>query len=133
MIVVDANVIAYLVIRGEHTESAERVASRDADWRAPRLWRSEMLNVLSGYIRNGTLSVDDAETLLRRTHLLIKGEITTDEPRVLQLVRDSHCSSYDCEYVAAAQTLDAPLVTADKKLLSSFPGTAVSMTGFVSS
>jgi len=37
------------------------------------------------------------------------------------LAASSGCSAYDCEFVAAAQQLDAPLVTADRALRKGFP------------
>ena len=46
---------------------------------------------------------------------------------VLALARDSRCSAYDCEYVALAMHLDAPLVTMDKQLLKAFPKRAVEL------
>ncbi len=130
MIVVDANVITYFVLRSEHTPLAIEVAEKDADWYAPRLWRSEFLNVLSGYIRRGILTTDAAKSIFDAAFLFLKDEVPLDERMVLELVSTSNCTSYDCEYVAAAQSLRVPLITADKKLLASFPDIAVSMKKF---
>jgi predicted nucleic acid-binding protein len=58
VIVVDTNVLVYLVLPGEHTEHAERVLHRDPVWTAPLLWRSEFRNVLAVYMRQGRLSLD---------------------------------------------------------------------------
>jgi predicted nucleic acid-binding protein len=46
---------------------------------------------------------------------------------VLELVRDSDCSAYDCEFVALATKLDAKLVTMDRKLLRAFPKRVVAL------
>lgn len=57
MIVADTNLIAYLLIPGPFSKDAERVQRRDPDWRAPWLWRSEFLNVLSLYVRTGKVTL----------------------------------------------------------------------------
>ena len=46
---------------------------------------------------------------------------------VLELVRDSDCSAYDCEFVALAMSLGVKLVTDEKKLLKAFPKHAVAL------
>jgi predicted nucleic acid-binding protein len=38
--------------------------------------------------------------------------------------------NYDCEFVALAQHLDVPLVTADKKILREFPAIAKSLDAY---
>lgn len=47
---------------------------------------------------------------------------------VLELVRESDCSAYDCEFIALAIKLDTKLVTMDGKLLRAFPKHAVALT-----
>ncbi len=37
MIVVDTNVLAYFMIRGEHSEVVDRLYAADSEWIAPRL------------------------------------------------------------------------------------------------
>ena len=39
----------------------------------------------------------------------------------------SHCRSYDCEFVGAAQHLGVPLVTEDRALLVACPAVAQSL------
>ena len=46
---------------------------------------------------------------------------STPSPMRLQLVSTSSCSAYDCEFVAAAQQLDVPLITEDRAILVAFP------------
>ncbi|WP_119287888.1 type II toxin-antitoxin system VapC family toxin [Azohydromonas sediminis] len=128
MIVVDSNVVAYLYLPGEHTEKAEALLQQDADWAAPLLWRSEFRNILAGYVRRKTLTFEVALELQREAESLLAGaEHEVDSRLVLELVRDSDCSAYDCEFVALAMTLGVPLVTMDAKLLKAFPGHAVAL------
>ena len=128
MIVVDTNVIAYLYLSGEHTERAEALLERDSDWAAPLLWRSEFRNILAGYMRRKTLTFEDARALqLEAESLLAGAEHEVDSRLVLELVRDSDCSAYDCEFVALAMTLGVKLVTMDGKLLKAFPKHAVGL------
>lgn len=131
MIVVDANVIAYLVIQGDQTTEAESVLKADADWVAPYLWRSEFRNLLALYIRKNLLSLVDALSIVREAEALMDGsEYEVTSAPVLDLAASSRCSAYDCEYVALAQNLNVPLVTSDQQLLKKFPATAVSMGSF---
>jgi len=44
MIVVNTNVIAYLLLPGEWTQSAEALLEHESIWVAPPLWRSEAAN-----------------------------------------------------------------------------------------
>ena len=126
MIVVDSNILAYLYLPGAYTARAEALVERDADWAAPLLWRSEFRNILAGYLRRGALSLEQATRIMREAEDLMTGaEHDVDSVAVLQLVRDSDCSAYDCEFVALAQRLDSRLVTMDSKLLKAFPGRAV--------
>ncbi len=128
MIVVDSNVIAYLYLPGDHTSKAEALLERDADWAAPLLWRSEFRNILAGYMRRKTLTIETARALQAEAESLLAGaEHDVDSRLVLELVRDSDCSAYDCEFVALAMTLGVKLVTMDSKLLRAFPKHAVSL------
>ena len=128
MIVVDTNVVAYLYLPGEYTDRAEALLERDAHWAAPILWRSEFRNILAGYMRRKTLTLDAAHNLQREAEsLLAGGEHEVDSHLILELVRGSDCSAYDCEFVALAMTLGVRLVTMDNKLLKAFPKYAVAL------
>ena len=128
MIVVDSNVLAYLYLPGDFTEAAEASLTSDSEWAAPLLWRSEFRNILAGYIRRKSLSFLQATALQAEAEELLCGcEYEVDSTRVLELVRDSDCSAYDCEFIAVAEKLDVKLVTMDKKLLKAFPNRAVAL------
>ena len=54
-------------------------------------------------------------------------EFEVESSAVLELVQDSDCSAYDCEFIALAMKLDTKVVTMDKKLLRAFPKRAVAL------
>jgi predicted nucleic acid-binding protein len=56
--------------------------------------------------------------------LVIGHEEVVRSDAVLQLAAASGCSAYACEFVAAAQQLGVPLITADRALLRAFPDLA---------
>ena len=129
MIVVDTNVLAYLYLPGDRTADAEALFERDPEWAVPVLWRSEFRNILAGYTRRKTLTFDQACSLQSEAESLLSGtEFEVDSRAVLELVRDTDCSAYDCEFVALAIKLNTKLVTADKKLLRSFPTRTIALT-----
>ena len=83
------------------TQPPEALLEKDSDWAAPILWRSEFRNE--------------------------GAEFEVESSAVLELVRDSDCSAYDCEFIALAMKLDTKLVTMDKKLLRAFPKRAMAL------
>ena len=126
MIVVDTNVVAYLFLRGEFAARAEAWLRDDRDWAAPLLWRSELRNLLAGYLRRKQLTFEVVREIQREAEaLLIGNEHEVDSLRVLELVRDSDCSAYDCEFVSVAMRLGVKLLTADSKVLKAFPQVTV--------
>jgi len=128
MIIVDTNVLAYLYLPGEYTEAAEALLERQPEWAAPLLWRSEFRNILAGYLRRGNLTFEQACSLQSEAEGLLMGsECEVDSPHVLELVRDSDCPAYDCEFIALAITLETKLATMDGKVLRAFPEIAVSL------
>ena len=128
MIVVDTNVLAYLLLPCEFSPQADALFKRDPDWVAPILWRSEFRNLLAGYVRRKTLTFDEVLKVQAEAEALLAGnEHEVDSRRVLELVRDSNCSAYDCEFIALAVRLGTRVVTMDRKMLKEFPQHATAL------
>jgi predicted nucleic acid-binding protein len=129
VIVVDTNVVAALVLRGRDYEAARSLLRRDDDWSAPRLWRSEFLNLLSTLLRSEQLDLDAAVDLAREAEdRLAEREYSVPSAIVLRLAAESGCTAYDCEFVAVARELGVRLVTQDAQVLKAFPKVAVRLT-----
>jgi predicted nucleic acid-binding protein len=131
VIVVDTNVIAYLLLGGEKTSKARSVFVRDSKWAAPLLWRSEFRSVLAMYIRKSKLTPEKAMEFMTEAETLMQGEeYQVDSGRIIKLIDSSKCSAYDCEFVALAQSLDVPLITSDTQIINEFPKTAISIESY---
>jgi predicted nucleic acid-binding protein len=132
VIVVHTNVIHYCWVRGQNTEAAQAVRRKDPDWHAPILWRSELRNVLTAYLRRRLLSrIQIAEILSAADRALVESEHIIGDDLVLDVVESSTLTAYDAEFVALAGALGVPLVTADKAVIKAFPDRALSMEAFV--
>ncbi len=132
MIVVDTNILVYLFVDGPQTHSAMTVRMKDPDWHAPLLWRSEFRNAMTGYLRNNTMTVEQAVIVIQNAEDLMDGqEHEVDSADVMRLISESNCSAYDCEFVALAQQLDVSLITLDRRILREFPNVAVAPAEFV--
>ena len=131
MIVVDTNAVVHLLLGGDKTASARRVFSKDPEWAAPILWRSEFRSVLSTLMRRRTLRLSDAFEVARDAEdLLVGREFNVETQTVLELAKASGCTTYECEFVALAQDLGVSLVTSDREILAAFPTLAVAIEDF---
>jgi predicted nucleic acid-binding protein len=122
MIVVDTNIIAYLFISSDYSGQAEYVLLKDPQWAAPLLWRSELRNVLTQYIKKEFLNLADAvEIMESASQLMNNNEYDVNSELVLTLAKQSNLTAYDCEFIALAKDLDVKLVTADQRIAENFP------------
>jgi predicted nucleic acid-binding protein len=131
VIVIDSNVIAYCWVNGPLTGLAQRVRIKDPEWHAPVLWRSEMRSILTGYLRDGSLSGAQIAHIMAAAEEALAGrEHLVPSDRIFGLVGETRLSAYDCEFVALATVLSVPLVTADKAVLRAFPKRTQTMEAF---
>jgi predicted nucleic acid-binding protein len=130
MIVADTNLIVYLFITGDQTLLAQTVLNKDPQWVVPPLWQSEFRNVLAAYIRRG-MGLKQANQIMENAiQTLENRQVIPSNDEILELVKNSTCTAYDCEFIALAKQLDIKLVTADKQLLKQFPDYAISLEEF---
>lgn len=131
MITADTNLVAYLLIEGEHTEAARGVWKKDPDWRVPSLWRSEFLSVLVVAVRSGVLTREPAEEAwLRALTLFGRREEAPPGAAVIDEALTSGISAYDAHFVVVARRLGVPLVTGDRTILEACPDVATSPRAF---
>ena len=132
MIVSDTNLIVYLFITGDQTQLAQQVLNKDSQWIVPPLWQSEFRNVLAAYLRRGMPLPQARRIMENALQTLEDRQVTPSAEGILELIAESACTAYDCEFVALAKQLNIKLVTADQQLLKQFPEHAISLEEFVS-
>jgi predicted nucleic acid-binding protein len=131
VIVVDTTVIAHLFLDGDHVEEAKHLLTKEAEWAAPRLWRSEFRNVLTKYYRHQRLDENSMVALMDAASARLAGrEFDPSNDKVFDCVLRSNLSAYDAEFVALAIDLKTYLITADRQIVREFPDTAIDLRDF---
>lgn len=116
MIVVDASVLVVALADDDHDGDAARARLRGESLTAPELVDLEIVSVLRRQARSG--SIED-----RRVRLALNDLIDLPLQRAAHRPLLARCwelreslTVYDAAYVALAEALDAPLLTADARL-----------------
>lgn len=132
MIVVDTNLLVYLLVEGEHTESVRSVLKRDDDWIAPSLWRHEFRNVMAVMVNRDRLTPGKAVAFVQEAESRMESRtFPVSSQQVLELSRRSGLSAYDCEFVSLALVMDVSLVTSDQTIPRTFPQIALTPRDFL--
>lgn len=122
MIVIDASALVLSLTdtggRGDHVRQLLSGEYRHDQWAGPEHLSVEAAQAIRGLMLRARLSDDDARqswTALAGIRLSVfRGPVVLE--RIWQL-RHS-LSAYDAAYVAVAESLNAPLLTADRRLAS---------------
>ncbi len=132
MIVVDANVIIYLVRETAFTPLAREAYDKDPDWTAPEIWEAEVLNGLLMEVRAGSLELEDAILASSNAAAVIDRKCHRfDRSSVLRTAKDSGLTAYDACYVSLARSIGALLVTEDRQIKAKCPDVARSLKAFL--
>jgi predicted nucleic acid-binding protein len=75
MLLVDTNVVAYLLIEGDRTEAAQQLRARDPDWRSEAFLLVEFTNVLASSIATKRMTLSLAEDFLAKAAALFDGKL----------------------------------------------------------
>jgi predicted nucleic acid-binding protein len=121
VLVVDASVLAPVVADAGPDGSRFRGRLRGEVIAGPDLLRIEVTSVVRRHVLAGRLTLDQAEAAIHDVlHLPVR--VFPTEPLLLRAwdLRDN-LSAYDACYVALAEALETPLLTADRRLANA-PG-----------
>jgi predicted nucleic acid-binding protein len=129
VVLVDTNVLAYLMLEGDRTSAAQELFERDADWRSEAFIMVEFSNVLTTYVRTKVLSRDQGLKLLAGAEKLVPVLTSVRNARALEVATQFGISAYDARFVALAIQMKVKLVTEDPKLRAAVPSWTVSLAG----
>ncbi len=132
MIVIDANILIYSLIECDYSPLIHKLRDKDSDWRTTALCLHETLNVLATYQRREVLTFAQCRKLLDHADRFMKvAQCEVEMDTALAVAAKYAITGYDAQYVALAQSLNAPLITEDRKLRNAVPGIAFSMQEFL--
>jgi predicted nucleic acid-binding protein len=122
MFIVDTNVVAYLLIHGDHTTAAQKLHGRDPDWRSEAFLLVEFSNVLASSVATKRMTLKLAQDFLAKaTGLFDRKLARVAHPLVLAIAARHRISAYDARFLALADQLGRRLVTEDIRLRAAAP------------
>jgi predicted nucleic acid-binding protein len=128
VVLVDTNVVAYLLIEGDHTAAAQRLRQRDSDWRSEAFVMVEFTNVLAASVAAKRMSLTLAQRFLLDAHSLFDGKLARlPHGPILATAAQYRVSAYDARFLTLAQHVGLRLVTEDAKLRLAAPALTQSL------
>ncbi len=132
MIVVDTNILVYLWLPGDFTLDVEKLLKKDSHWVSSILWKSEFRNVVSTFFKKGKITFDYAkEATLNAEAQMTNFEYAVNSLVVLDKVKNSNCTAYDCEFIVLAEELNCKLITKDKEIIKNFPNVSIDLHDYI--
>ena len=128
MLLVDTNVVAYLLIEGDYTEAAQELHTRDSDWRSEAFLLVEFTNVLVSSIARKRMTLSMAEDFLAKVFSLFDGKLgRIPHASVLAIATRHRVSAYDARFLSLADQLGSRLITEDARLRAAAPALTQSL------
>jgi predicted nucleic acid-binding protein len=121
MVLVDTNILAYLMIEGDRTTAAQLLFEQDSDWCSEAFVMVEFSNILATYIRTKALTQAQGIRLLSEANTLMSTLHNLANAQTLQTAIEYEISAYDARFISLAKHLKQKLVTEDMKLRAAVP------------
>lgn len=123
-LLLDASALVALVVEEESTPAVARLISPETSVVLLYLSLTETANALWAKVRRGVMAQQDAVAALARARL-VADWIADDQEflgEALDLAGQIGHPVYDCLYAAAARSLDASLLTCDRRFAAKLDG-----------
>lgn len=127
-VVLDASVLIKLYLNEDGSRRAVNAVKKAQALQAPDLLWSEAGNILWKYVRRGEIDAVDAEAILGEMLQMPIAATPSAEliSQALEIANEYDRSVYDSLYLALAVRVDGVMLTADKRLVNSLAGRALS-------
>lgn len=122
MIILDSSAAVRAVLASDTSDTYFQIISNEKEIASPSLYLSETSNALWKEVRFNGLSINLLPHMMRTLSAMTT--ISPDEDYIqdaLRIAIDSEHPVYDCLFIAMSRLMDAPVLTADKKLRRKFP------------
>ncbi len=127
MVLVDTNILAYLMLEGDRTSVAQQLYKHDADWRSEAFIMVEFSNVIATYVRTNALTRAQGLKLLVGAEEHVPVLTSVLHARALEAAMQFGISAYDARFVALAMQMKVRLITEDAKLRAAVPSWTASL------
>jgi predicted nucleic acid-binding protein len=127
VVLVDTNIIAYLMIRGDRTAAAQQLFERDSDWCSEAFVMVEFSNVIATYVRTGALTQAQGTKLLLDSQAHLPTLHSVVNTQALETAMQFGISAYDARFISLARQLKLKLITEDAKLRVAVPAWTMSL------
>lgn len=124
-LIIDASVAFKWTVDEVDSPAALALLERDESLYAPTLLLAEVANVIASKHRRGEMPAEACGQVLPTIQQLLF-RLVDIEPlaeRALGIALALRHPAYDCFYLALSETMNAPLITADRRLLARIAGT----------
>ena len=127
MVLVDTNIITYLMIRGNRTAAAQQLYERDSDWCSEAFVMVEFSNVIATYVRTRALTQAQGTKLLAESQVHLSTLHSVVNTQALESAMQFGISAYDARFISLAKQLKMKLITEDDKLRVAVPALTMSL------
>jgi predicted nucleic acid-binding protein len=121
VVLVDTNILAYLMIEGDRTGAAQKLFERDSDWCSEAFVMVEFSNIIATYVRTGALSQPQGVRLFTEAQAFLPTLHNVPNSQALETALQHGISAYDARFISLAAQLKVKLVTEDAKLRAAVP------------
>jgi predicted nucleic acid-binding protein len=127
VVLVDTNIIAYLMIRGNRTAAAQQLYERDSDWCSEAFVMVEFSNVIATCVRTRALTQAQGTKLLAESQAHLSTLHSVVNTQALESAMQFGISAYDARFISLAKQLKMKLITEDVKLRVAVPALTMSL------